>query len=145
MFCICSNGFKNASVIRKCTGCKGDYPFLQLPNHNSVDQTVPDAMHTIRDSVVNIFELITGRDDTIKCRKCEVTFRRYFGMKHADVTAKISRKNPIVSYSLSVTDIELANKRYETIITPPHIDFVPKLLFSKRSGLKSHDWKQVCK
>ena len=141
---LCSDGLKNASVIKKCTGCKGDYPFLQLPNHNSVEQTLPDAMHTIRDSIVNIFELITGKDDTKNCRQCEAAFGRYFGMDPTDVTAKINRKNPIVSYSLFGADLELADKRCETIITPPHIDFVPKLFFSKQSGLKSHDWKQVC-
>ena len=136
---------KNASIVKKSTGCKGNYPFLQLPNHDSIEQTAPDAMHTIRDAIVNIFELITGRDDTKKCRTAEASLGRYYGMTTNDISAKISRKSPIVSYSLSGAEIQLGDKRSETIITPSHVDFVPKLLFSKYTALKSHDWKQVCK
>ena len=36
----------------------------KLPTHNPVTQTTPDAMHTVKDTIVNIFDLITGRDDT---------------------------------------------------------------------------------
>lgn len=134
----------NASFITKSTGCKGQYPFLRLPNHDAIKQTVPDGMHTIRDAIVNIFDIITGKDDTESCRKCEINLGRPFGMTSNTLKAKISRKEPVVTYSLSSTDIKLADMRSETIITPQHIDFVPGKFFSKPSALKSHDWKQVC-
>ena len=140
---MCRSGPANADLIRKCTGCKGKHAFLLLPYHNSVEQTVPDAMHTIRDAIVNIFELLIGKSDTLSCRKCEANFGRYFGMESNDLS-KISRKDPVVSYSLSTTEIQQADRICESIFTPAHVDFVPKLLFSKPSGLKSHDWKQVC-
>ena len=117
---------------------------LSLPNHNLVHQTAPDAMHTIKDAVVNLFDLITGRDDTKKCRACEIKLGRTFNMNPvASLHNKINRKEPGVTYTLSITDIRLADKRAESIITPLHIDFTPNNFFSKPSGLKSHDWKQV--
>ena len=104
-------------------------------------------MHTIRDAFVNVFDIITGKDDTVSCRKCELNFGRSFGLTSAtlDLESKISRADPVVTYSLSSADVKLANARCEKIITPQHIDFVPNNIFSKPSSLKSHDWKQVCK
>ena len=133
----------DASLITKATGCKGEYALLNLPNHDIIHQTAPDAMHTIKDAVVNLYELIIGKDDTTKCRTCEINLGRNFGMNPTTCTSKVNRKEPIVTYSLSTKDINLANQRSESIITPVHIDFVPGKLFSKTSGLKSHDWKQV--
>ena len=82
---MCRSGPLNADIVRKCTGCKGKHAFLKLPYHNSVEQTVPDAMHTVRDAIVNIFELLIGKNDTTNCRKCETNFGRYYGMKSYDV------------------------------------------------------------
>jgi len=50
--------------LAKGTGCKGKYPFLDLQHHDPVLQTVPDAMHTVKDAIVNLYDLVTGRDDT---------------------------------------------------------------------------------
>ena len=133
----------NVSFIAKSTGCKGQYPFLRLPNHDAMKQTVPDGMHTIRDAIVNIFDIIIGKDDTDSCRKCEINLGRPFGMTSETLQTKINRKEPIVTYSLSSADIKLADTRSEAIISPQHIDFVPGKYFSKPSALKSHDWKQV--
>jgi len=57
--------------LTKGTGCKGKYPLLDLLYHNAIRQTVPGAMHMVKDAVVNIYDLITGRDDTEKCRNSE--------------------------------------------------------------------------
>ena len=43
---------------------------MDLPFHDSIQQTVPDVMHTINDAIVNLYDLITGKDDTISCRQC---------------------------------------------------------------------------
>ena len=101
-------------------------------------------MHTIKDATVHIFDIITGRDDTESCRRCDINLGRSFGMTSIVQQTKITRKDPGVTYSLSTNELKLVNKRTETIITPAHIDFVPKQFFSKPAGLKSHDWKQVC-
>ena len=144
-FILYRNNKANAKFITKGTGCKGHYPFLRLPNHDAMKQTVPDWMHTIRDAFVNIFDIITGKDDTQNCRKCEINLGRSFGMTPATLKTKISRMKPGVTYSLSSADIKLADMRSEKIITPIHIDLVPGNFFTKPSALKSHDWKQVCR
>ena len=35
---------------------------MMLSTHNAAAQTTPDAMHTVEDVIVNIFDLITGID-----------------------------------------------------------------------------------
>ena len=123
------------------SGCKESTSFMRLEQHNPVQQTIPDAMHTIKDAIVNLYDLITGKDDTIKCRRCEMKLGRFGITKH--LVNKISRKDPGVPYSLSSADIKLADSRAESILTPLHVDHVPGAIFTKTSNLKSHDWKQV--
>jgi len=45
---------------------------MKLPNHDRVEQTVPDAMHTIKDVVEKLFNVVTGRGraDTSKVKRC---------------------------------------------------------------------------
>jgi len=132
-----------ANLVTRGTGCKGAYSLMNLPNHDPILQCIPDAMHTVKDAVVNIYDVMIGKDDTINCRKCELNCGRCFGIMPESVHQKFSRKNPGVPYSLSSSDIKLADKRAETIITPVHIEFVPNAIFTKTANLKSHDWKQV--
>ena len=133
----------DANIVTKGTGCKGVCSFMKLCSHNSITQCFLDAMHTIKDAVVHIYDIITGKDDTVNCRKCEFNCGRRFGITPKHFRQKISRKEPGVPYSLSSSDIKLVDKRAETVITPVHIDFVPHCIFTKASRLKSHDWKQV--
>ena len=137
---MCSRSNANAALLKKGTGCKGAYPFLDLPHHDSIQQTVPDAMHTVKDAVVNIYDLITGKDDTDKCRNSEYKLGR---LPIETLRKTISRKDPMVTYSLSSSELELANHRASSIITPVHIDFTSGMIFSSTAALKSHDWKQV--
>ena len=97
-------------------------------------------MHTVKDAIVNIYDLITGKDDTMNCRQCELNLGGRFGITKSSLKKKIQRKSPGVPYSLSTSDIALADKRALNILPLKHVGFVP---FSKCSGLKSHDWKQV--
>lgn len=55
---------------------------------------MPDAMHTIKDAVVNIFDLLIGRDDIIKCRTCEFNNGKHFGITQASLKKKINRTQP---------------------------------------------------
>ena len=50
-----------ANLIAKHTGCKGIYALMRLPYHNRIEQTMPDAMHTVKDCVEKVFYLITGK------------------------------------------------------------------------------------
>jgi len=38
---------------------------------------MPDVMHTIKDVIVNLYNLVTGRDDTEKCRNSEYKLGRF--------------------------------------------------------------------
>ena len=116
---------------------------MKLPFHDPMVQALPDAMHTIKDAVVNTYSLLVGKDDTIKCRKCELNNGKRFGITPAILEMKINRKQPNVPYTLSFEEIEAANRRAANIITPKHVDFILGAVFSKASNLKSHDWKQV--
>lgn len=49
-----------ANLIAKATGCKGTYALMRLPDHNRTLQTVPDAMHTVKDDVEKLVYLVTG-------------------------------------------------------------------------------------
>ena len=91
-------------------GCKGVYALMKLPHHDPIGQTASDAMHTVKDAVVNILDLITGKDDTVNCRKCEFNLGERFGITQDILKKRIQRKDPNVSYSLSSTDIATADK-----------------------------------
>lgn len=140
-FFILYRSNSKAQVVTMSSGCKGSYSLMKFVQHDPVHQTIPDAMHTIKDAIVNLYDLITGRDDTVKCRKCEMNLGR-FGI-NASLVDKINRKEPGVPYSLSSEDIKLADSKAESILTPLHIDHVPGAIFTKTSNLKSHDWKQI--
>ena len=47
-------------MIAKSTGCKASYSLMRLPYHDRVSQTVPDAMHTVKDCIEKLVYLITG-------------------------------------------------------------------------------------
>ena len=53
-----------ASQVARVTGCKGVHPLSRLPGFKSTEEVVPDAMHTIKNVVERIFNLITGRQST---------------------------------------------------------------------------------
>ena len=50
---------------------------MQLSRHNPITQSVPDAMHTTKDVIVHIFNLITGREDSYKVHDVECEVNRF--------------------------------------------------------------------
>ena len=52
-------------------GVKGKYQLMKLPNHRGAEQIVPDGMHTIKDVVVHIIELMIGAKNLQKIEACE--------------------------------------------------------------------------
>ena len=105
----------DASTIATSTGCKSRYSFMKLPEHDRVDQTVPDAMHTVKDVVERMFRLIIGKSKSDG---------------HRD------------GCNLSANHIVCADNRILSINFPSK-DFTPGRIFSRPIGLKSHDWKEV--
>ena len=44
---------------------------MKLPCHNWLIQVFPDTMHTIKDAVKHVFNIITGAEDSVKVRNAE--------------------------------------------------------------------------
>ena len=64
LYCICVITHRvqsRAKAIAKSTGCKGKYALMRLPYHNRVKQTVPDAMHTVKDCIEKLVYLLIGK------------------------------------------------------------------------------------
>ena len=45
---------------------------MKLKNHDQLSQTVPDAMHTIKVVMEHLFNLIIGKEDSLKVRQAEI-------------------------------------------------------------------------
>ena len=124
-------------MIAKTTGCKGSYPFQKLAFHNPVDQTVPDAMHTIKDAIEHFFNLIIGKYNYSKIMASEKELNR-FGYN----TATTETGN--IPYGITKDQKKIADIRACSILCPKHVDFISSSFFTK-THFNSHDWKQVNK
>ncbi len=135
-----------ATAIAKSTGCKSSYSLMRLPGHNRTIQCFPDAMHTVKDCIERIFFLLIGKVNLDKITKCEKTLHR-FGFKES--SRKRKRGKEALSdrdehpYILSSSELKLADNRSKSIIMT-NSDFCPGSIFFRTTGLKSHDWKEVC-
>lgn len=83
---------------------------MKLPTHDRVTQSVPDAMHTVKDDVEGIFHLVTGRDDTEKVRRSEASINR-FGLYTSDLSGD-------VLYRLSGPQLKIAQGHVHHIRVP---------------------------
>lgn len=115
---------------------------MKLPNHDRISQTFPDTMHTLKDVIVHVFNVITGKEDTESVRRAESAIGR-FEISEPPSKRSRGRQKPIVPcYRLSAEDITTANRRALSVVMPSP-DFTPGMIFTKTSGMKSHDWKEV--
>lgn len=115
---------------------------MKLPFHNRLTQCHPDGMHTIKDVVEHIYSLIVGREDTAKVRNSEIAIKR-FGLKRTRDGTPIKKGIlPPAPFRLSAEDIKVANRRAVSVCLPSS-DFTPGSIFTRTTGLKSHDWKEV--
>ena len=105
---------------------------MKLKFHNPIEQTVPDAMHTIKDVIEHLFYLIVGRDNFNRVMVSEAELQR-FGS---------SNSTEDIPYRINKEQKKLANLRACSILCPEHVDFVSHAFFTK-THFKSHDWKQV--
>ena len=71
-----ANSKAKKADIAKATGCHGRYSFMLLPDHSRPEQAFPDPMHTLKNCVKNVHDLITGKTDSLKIRKSEAELGR---------------------------------------------------------------------
>ena len=102
---------------------------MKLPNHDYVMQTVPDAMHTIKDVVEKLFSVVTGRGraDTSKVKGAEAALGR-FGMGSADQSISKLSGAP---FQLSHDQMKEAELMTVSNLVPGYLDFKPAQLFPK--------------
>lgn len=100
----------------KPLGVKDIYPVMRLPYHNRVDQTFTDGMHTIKDVVCNVMDVVLGKKPFV-----------------------------IAKLQLSKSSLAIADERCRTLIIPDWVDVsMQTYTISNPKHMKSHDWKQVC-
>ena len=131
---------ENKKEVFQETGCKGPYPLRKLDLHDRIKNTPIDPMHLIKNIVVHVVNLIAGHEDSHKVR-AEEKFRRRFPASW--ITDPYKGILPPAPFSLSKEDKALADERAKRILVPSGFDWHPKVLFSKTTGMKSHEWKQV--
>lgn len=134
-----------AAALAKELGCKGSYPLMELPAHDRLSQTLPDMMHTLKDSVEKVYSTITSKDgDKVQTAEAKVGRFQTGSQKHASkrrrgASGEVCSNIPV--YRLSSAEVCLANIRAQSVVSPS--DFSPGAIFTKCSSLKSHDWKEV--
>ena len=118
---------------------------MKLPNHNRTLQTFPDAMHTVKDAIERVFFLF-GKSRLEKIAELEGRLKR-FGFGGQSRKRKCSDQVVITKtkhhYVLSPDERKLADARSKMIVMTSN-DFIPGEIFYRTTGLKSHDWKEVC-
>lgn len=164
------NGKSQAQCNRVAsgTGCRGMYSLAQKhPQFDRVQQTMPDAMHTIAVQIKHLVRCIAGKapEDSLAVRTQEKSLGRF---KESWPTANASSKPsesssrkskakeqsgkskkgpanslPPAPFGLTKKQMEEADKRAGEIITPAGDSFRPGPIFSRISKLNSHEWKEV--
>ena len=126
---------ENKKEVFQETGCKGPYPLRKLDLHDRIKNTPIDPMHLIKNIVVHVVNLIAGHEDLIK----SVQKRNFEGdfLHHGLQT--LIKAYPPAPFSLSKEDKALADERAKRILVPSGFDWHPKVLFSKTTGMKSHE------
>ena len=129
----------------QASGCTGDYSLRRLPNHDRYLSTPVEPMHVLKNIAERIVKLLSGVTDTSKVRLDEQKRKRF----RSSWVQKSSKKGtPIIippsPFSISKSDIVLANARSLNVKTPSGIDWKPCKLFGKDAAhLKSNQWKHV--
>ena len=163
----------DAGVVASATGCKGNYSLQKLPDHNRLDETLPDACHTVKDVVQNVMYLITNRNVNVqkivkseqasgrlnvKEIEAESANRKFVSSRKIRATGKKteltsssgkdenqteSLKSIALPYILTDSEIKVADQRACAIKVPIGFGVKPGPFISKPGSLKSHDWKQL--
>ena len=75
---------------------------MKMPFHNRTIQAYPDAMHTVNDAVEHIFNLLIGKEDSVKVRKVE-TKLNWFGVLIESTARKRKRGQKNAASNVSLT------------------------------------------
>ena len=169
------NGAKNKSQASKLavgTGCRGSYLLAQkLPSFDRVEQSVPDAMHTIAVQLKHLCRCLAGKapEDSAAVRMQEKALNRFREswptIKASNEAKKNSRKLsrhgkgkkapknqsedetsgslPSAPFVLTKEQIEVADRRVKEVIVPAGDPFRPGPIFAGISRMNSHEWKEV--
>lgn len=109
-----SNATKKNTHAREL-GVKGCYSDMKLPYHDRVASATVDGMHTVKNVVTNIMDLILGKKN-FRCPPIELT------------KEKLSQ----------------ADSAFLQLHIPAWVDLpVQTAIISSPKAMKSHDWKQV--
>ena len=131
-------------AIQIC-GCTGDYSLRRLPNHNRYLNTPVEPMHVLKNVAERLVKLLSGVTDTIKVRLDEQKRKRFRSSwvkkSSEDGSSTIIPQAP---FTISKTNLVVANKRSLSVKSPSGIDWKPSKLFGKdASYLNSNQWKHV--
>lgn len=139
-----NDAYTRASQQEKCSlaqqsGCKGSYSFRKLPLHERILNTPVDPMHLVKNIIEHCVRFITGNEDSYKVRREEKSRNRFRSSWIVDDTDKL----PPAPFALSRDEISLADERAKSIIVHASFDWRPRAFFSKKAGMKAHEWKEV--
>jgi hypothetical protein len=146
-----------AGIIATATGCKGTYTLARLPGHNRIEESKPDACHTLKDVTQNIMNLITSRKTNVEKI---VLSEEHNGRLHiinnsernAEMDVPVPRKKrksndssakKVFPFILTQEELRIADERAKSIRPPLGFGLKPSPFFSKPGSLKSHDYKQI--
>lgn len=131
-------------VIQSC-GCTGDYSLRRLPNHDRYLNTPVEPMHVLKNIAERIVKLLSGITDTVKVRLDEQKRKRFRSSWIKESSkAGSSITIPQAPFSISKSNLAVANKRSLSVKSPSGLDWKPSKLFGKdASHLKSNQWKHV--
>ena len=110
-------------------------PFMKLPHHNYIDQTVPDTVPTIKDVTEHLLKLITSREDSQKVRAYESALGRSLEAVPSPRSSELApqRQDRQRDTTLPAATFHLARHEYQIvdscIFVPAHLDYIPKKLF----------------
>ena len=122
------------------TGCKGSYSFSKLPLHDRILDTPVDPMHLVKNIVEHCVRFVTGTEDSSKVRQEEKVRNRF---SSAWISDDNTSKLPPAPFSLCREEVLLADERAKSILVPSTFDWRPRPIFSKKAGMKAHEWKEV--
>ena len=159
------NNAQNSRVATG-TGCHGMHILAKKnPSFDRVEQTMPDAMHTVAVQVKHLVKRIAGKspEDSLAVRLQEKSLGRFEeswpkssaagpskssendneGSKQQKKTKKEAATLPHAPFGLTKKQMEVADQRAKDIKVPAGDTFRPGAIFSRVSRLNSHEWKEV--
>lgn len=141
----------------------------KMPGFDRVEQTMPDAMHTVAVQVKHLHRCLAGKvpEDSLSVRKQEMSMKKFpecwpttatesttkSSDTHGLATKKSKRINqkevegsitlPPAPFGLNKQQLEEADRRTKHISVPAGDPYSPRSIFSRMLRLNSHEWKEV--